>query len=1043
VTPHDEKRLPVLPVPVSGVAVLIPAWRPDRALISVVQDLQQRGFTRIVVVNDGSEAEFDSVFSSLDGVELLRHAANRGKGAALKTGIAHILATSPEIIGIVTADADGQHLPDDILRVARTLLANPNSLVLGARAFTGHVPLRSRFGNTVTRWLMRFVGGLILEDTQTGLRGIPSTFAAGLPGIAPNGYEFELEMLIAARDLGIQIREEPIRTVYEPGNISSHFNPLRDSLRISYVMLRLAFILLAAGAIDLYAFRFAIRYGAPIFAAQILSRTLAALFTLATPLYRSAAVRKRFLAVTALLGAVSFAAIELIIHTQSPPGHPLPARRVKLWVELCLFLANLVLQRDWVFRRKPPAEPRTPFSAKTLPLWLLVAVPLAIEAIGFGTGNLASVDLWLADGVQRFGAFAIFWLAVALIFGFFARRWLLAAVTLVVVGCSICAVGIAPVATVLFFVFSVTVLGRLLFGANLEGPLAMLAGTAIWIALLNLTARLPIHYSATYLAALALPLAIGFRDAKHLAFEWLSLLRPRKLLPAEFFPVALACFLLTAIWLIVLAPEVSNDGLAMHLAIPADIALHHAYTVDFRHFVWALMPMGADLCYAVVYLPGGEYAARLLNFAMLTGMALLIFQAARSFLSTACAALLAALFLSTPIAYLVTGSLFVENFVAFMTLGAVVALWRLEELRSPQSLFLAALLLGCSISLKAGALAAGLPGIVILFLLSRRRPALALAGALLALALGAFPYAGAWLATGNPFFPFANGLFPSQLVAIRDTSFSQPLSWRTPWDLTFHTSRYFEGQPGSFGFEYLLFLPVLAAGAIAARSFRARTAILLGLASAVSVAAVQPNARYFYFTTPLLLVGTAASLLWLRARDHRLFHAAIAAAFAAAFANIWFLPAADWYHRDFYTAPLFSAAGRAKYLHDLAPEREVIAWINRTHPTGPVLMADSSDIAGLVPPVYTNNWHDYSFVEQVRQAREPDDVFRIFRRYGIERMVIDRARHQTGAAGPLNALIAACGEPEFSSGSITSLRIRPNCAYPPPKSLTRRTVMSQ
>ena len=76
-------------------------------------------------------------------------------------------------------------------------------------------------------------------------------------------------------------------------------------------------------------------------------------------------------------------------------------------------------------------------------------------------------------------------------------------------------------------------------------------------------------------------------------------------------------FFLVAHWLVVLKPEISADGLAMHLAIPANIALHHQMTFEPARFLWAVMPMAADFAYSIVYLLGGEYATRLLVFAML------------------------------------------------------------------------------------------------------------------------------------------------------------------------------------------------------------------------------------------------------------------------------------------------------------------------------------------------------------------------------------------------------------------------------------------
>jgi hypothetical protein len=248
------------------------------------------------------------------------------------------------------------------------------------------------------------------------------------------------------------------------------------------------------------------------------------------------------------------------------------------------------------------------------------------------------------------------------------------------------------------------------------------------------------------------------------------------------------------------------------------------------------------------------------------------------------------------------------------------------------------------------------------------------------LVLGSVPYANAWRQSGNPFFPFQTGPFKSPLVEndIRDLSFNHPISWRTPYDLTFHTSRYFEGQPGSFGFQYLLFLPLVLCSFMAVQSFKGRSAILLGGGAALVIAATQPNARYFYFTLPLLTLGVASALAWLHERHKHLFHAAVAAAAAACFWNIWFLPSADWYHRDFYSSPLFSERGRHEYLHAIGPEREVIAFINRSHAHEPVVITDGSEIADVIAPVDSLNWHDYRFLKTVRALPRPIDVYHLF-----------------------------------------------------------------
>src|SRR4051794_38578704 len=162
----------------NSLAVVIPAYRPSSGLVDLVRNLRRQSQRAIVIVDDGSGPDYPETFaraSAFPNVTLLRHAVNLGKGAALKTAFNHILCSMPDVIGVVTADADGQHHPDDIERIAGALLARPDALVLGARAFDGDVPLRSKIGNLATRGLMHALLGQKLRDTQTGLRGIPAT----------------------------------------------------------------------------------------------------------------------------------------------------------------------------------------------------------------------------------------------------------------------------------------------------------------------------------------------------------------------------------------------------------------------------------------------------------------------------------------------------------------------------------------------------------------------------------------------------------------------------------------------------------------------------------------------------------------------------------------------------------------------------------------------------------------------------------------------------------------------------------------------------
>jgi len=242
---------------VSGLTVLIPAYKPSKELIPLVKSILEARFGWIVVVDDGSGAEFDPIFRELDaieGVTVLHHAVNLGKGVALRYGLNHIAVYAPETQGVITADADGQHLPDDILKVGHMLLEHPDVLVMGSRDFQGEVPLRSRFGNVMTQYVFKVFAPSKLSDTQTGLRGIPLSLIPNLLVVPGDRYEYEMRMLIELKMQGVEMVECPIETVYEDDNESSHFRAVRDSMKIYSVFTRFLLISFTTFLIDVVVF---------------------------------------------------------------------------------------------------------------------------------------------------------------------------------------------------------------------------------------------------------------------------------------------------------------------------------------------------------------------------------------------------------------------------------------------------------------------------------------------------------------------------------------------------------------------------------------------------------------------------------------------------------------------------------------------------------------------------------------------------------------------------------------------------------------------
>lgn len=336
--------------------VLIPAYEPDLRLVQLVRDLGVHlpGAT-VLVVDDGSGPAYDGVFevAHAAGARLLRYTTNQGKGAALKQGFAWAAEHAPGE-AVVCADCDGQHTPADIARVAG--LVEPGTMVLGGRRFTGRVPLRSRIGNTVSRWLFRLVAGVGVHDTQTGLRAYPADLLPWLRSIPGDRFEYEFSLLLRASGAGVRIVEVPIETIYLDENASSHFRPVRDSLRIYTPLLTFAASSLAGYVIDMVALVGLVSLGVPLVAAVVGARLVsaAANFTINREVVfghtgnrLDAAARYAALA-AALLGA------NVVLMSALVTAWGVPLILAKVVVEAGLFVVSYSVQNRIVFASRHP-----------------------------------------------------------------------------------------------------------------------------------------------------------------------------------------------------------------------------------------------------------------------------------------------------------------------------------------------------------------------------------------------------------------------------------------------------------------------------------------------------------------------------------------------------------------------------------------------------------------------------------------------------------------------------------------------------------------
>jgi hypothetical protein len=596
---------------------------------------------------------------------------------------------------------------------------------------------------------------------------------------------------------------------------------------------------------------------------------------------------------------------------------------------------------------------------------------------------------WTADGGIRFLAYTVVFWAVA---AFLRPKHLLPVAAVFVLLYTAWWSGPAAPLAVLYFL----------------GSCQTLIGVAGWIFAIGIALHFPINTPAVYLIALGIPYLVSFfvgpplRAAARLLPGLLSL--PR-------FPLALLLFVLMAHWLVALKPDVSSDALSIHLALPAAVADQRRWAFDFRNYSWAVMPSGVDGLYTAVYLLGAEPAARLLNFAFLVISAVLVIRIARRWVSLEQAMMAAALFVSTPIVQLVTGSLFIENAWTALLLGAVLALLRYLDDSNPGQLAIIGVLLGAALSSKLIAAAFVLPiaaiaGAVALWRGQGRK---ALLAAALLLLIGLPPYAYARVVTGNPIFPFSNRLFRSPYYpsaqSFDDPRYHAPLSWKTPYLLTFRSEKYIEGQGGAAGFQYfLLLLP-------AALLLRRRDQAILFAAAALPatlILIVLPNLRYLYPALPLFSVAFA----WLPGAGY--FTPALIAL------NLWFAPAAGPYDRDF---ALFRKSEIAPYLERMSPARLLIDHLNRAAPGEPVAFFSTDTIAGLRAPAYSDNWHSELYWQRVREAPKPEVIARIFKELKIRHVVAPASREALYPA--LRAFLASWIEPDGpTAGNLAVFRVR-------------------
>ncbi len=220
-----------------NVLVLIPAFNAGKSVGDVVCHVRE--FVRdVVVINDGS-ADDTELAARAAGAEVVNHSQNRGKGAALKTGFAHALQRGYD--AVITIDADGQHLPREIPKFLRRRQETGADLIIGGRShlFDQMLP-RRRLANRFSAWSIAKASKTGITDSQSGFRLYSANLLRNVH-LRTDGFDLESEVIVQAGVRGFKVITTPIDLGFVNGLSTSHYQPMRDTLRIAWTVFRARF----------------------------------------------------------------------------------------------------------------------------------------------------------------------------------------------------------------------------------------------------------------------------------------------------------------------------------------------------------------------------------------------------------------------------------------------------------------------------------------------------------------------------------------------------------------------------------------------------------------------------------------------------------------------------------------------------------------------------------------------------------------------------------------------------------------------------------
>lgn len=341
----------------SNMFCVIPAYEPDERLVPLAREAREKNFN-VVIVDDGSGDSYKNIFDeAADYAHVISYPKNQGKGHAMKTAFKYIDEQRSRgrlsNCYVVIVDSDGQHKIDDAARLVKRAKERPGALILGSRKQSKDSPLRSRIGNAITRNVFKFMSGVSVYDTQTGMRAFSGELLDNMLSVKGERYEYEMNMLMEFAEKNIPMEEVEIETIYIDNNSASHFNTIKDSWRIYKEIFKFSGSSILAFVVDysLYTLLNLITKGSAVYICNAVARVISAtmnytinrnlVFHDKTPVYETA---PRYIVVA--LGILVTNTGLLWILTS---WFGMNIYLAKILVEIALFIASYTIQKKSVF----------------------------------------------------------------------------------------------------------------------------------------------------------------------------------------------------------------------------------------------------------------------------------------------------------------------------------------------------------------------------------------------------------------------------------------------------------------------------------------------------------------------------------------------------------------------------------------------------------------------------------------------------------------------------------------------------------------------